>query len=151
MEQYQQHGGGGGGGDVSAASMKGGGTSGEAAEKVESWGTWEELLLACAVKRHGVDDWDSVAMEVQGKTSLPQLLTTAFNCKLKYHDLQRRFHQAAAGDDDDPDPIPWLHHLKNLRLAQLRQDLHRYDVSIMSVFFFFFCIFLFSRSVSDLI
>lgn len=144
MEQYQQHGG--GGGDVSAASMKGGGTSGEAAEKVESWGTWEELLLACAVKRHGVDDWDSVAMEVQGKTSLPQLLTTAFNCKLKYHDLQRRFHQhqAAANDDDDPDPIPWLHHLKNLRLAQLRQDLHRYDVSIMSVFFFFLYIFVFT-------
>ncbi|KAL6129864.1 hypothetical protein ACLB2K_068246 [Fragaria x ananassa] len=131
MEQYQQHGG--GGGDVSAASMKEGGEA--AAEKVESWGTWEELLLACAVKRHGVDDWESVAMEVQGKTSLPQLLTTAFNCKLKYHDLQRRFHQhqAAANDDDDPDPIPWLHHLKNLRLAQLRQDLHRYDVSIMSL------------------
>ncbi|XP_050387053.1 uncharacterized protein LOC126803311 [Argentina anserina] len=129
MEQYQQqqH----GGADISSMLMKGGGTSGSGGggEK-ESWGTWEELLLACAVKRHGVDDWESVAMEVQGKTSLPQLHTTAYNCKRKYHDLQRRFHQA----DDDPDPtIPWLPHLKNLRLAQLRQDLHRYDVSIMSL------------------
>ncbi|KAM5552551.1 hypothetical protein ABKV19_027076 [Rosa sericea] len=122
MEQYQD-----GDGDVR---MKGGGTSGgDSGEEVESWGTWEELLLACAVKRHGVKDWESVAMEVQGKTSLPQLHTTAYNCKRKYQDLQRRFHQ----NHDDQDPIPWLHHLKDLRLAQLRQDLHRYDVSILSL------------------
>lgn len=95
-----------------------------------SWGTWEELLLACAVKRHGLKDWESVAMEVQAKTSLPQLLTTAYNCKLKYHDLQRRFSNHRRHQDDDDDPIPWLDDLKKLRLAQLRHDLHRYDVSI---------------------
>lgn len=95
-----------------------------------SWGTWEELLLACAVKRHGLNDWESVAMEVQAKTSLPQLLTTAYNCKLKYHDLQRRFSNHRHHQDDDDDPIPWLDDLKKLRLAQLRHDLHRYDVSI---------------------
>ncbi|PRQ54425.1 putative transcription factor MYB-related family [Rosa chinensis] len=120
MERYHD-----GDGDVR---MKGGGTS-DSGEEVESWGTWEELVLACAVKRHGVKDWESVAMEVQGKTSLPQLHTTAYNCKRKYQDLQRRFHQS----HDDQDPIPWLHHLKDLRLAQLRQDLHRYDVSILSL------------------
>lgn len=98
-----------------------------------SWGTWEELLLACAVKRHGLKDWEAVAMEVQAKTALPQLLTTAYNCKLKYHDLQRRFSNSQHHQDEDDDLIPWLDDLKKLRLAQLRHDLHRYDVSILSL------------------
>nr|DAD18060.1 TPA_asm: hypothetical protein HUJ06_019523 [Nelumbo nucifera] len=58
--------------------------------ETETWGTWEELLLACAVNRHGTNKWDSVAMEMQNRSSTLHLLT-AQNCKQKYHDLKRRF------------------------------------------------------------
>nr|DAD39415.1 TPA_asm: hypothetical protein HUJ06_013738 [Nelumbo nucifera] len=34
---------------------------------METWGTWEELLLECAVNRHGTHKWDSVR---HGKTKL---------------------------------------------------------------------------------
>ncbi|KAK0574599.1 hypothetical protein LWI29_026041 [Acer saccharum] len=88
-----------------------------------SWGTWEELLLACAVKRHGLKNWDSVAMELQTKTSLPHLLTTAQFCKQKYMDLKRRFK-------DNHNNIPWLEHLRKVRVDELKQDLQRYDLSI---------------------
>ncbi|KAK2637142.1 hypothetical protein Ddye_031934 [Dipteronia dyeriana] len=88
-----------------------------------SWGTWEELLLACAVKRHGLKNWDSVAMELQTKTSLPHLLTSAQFCKQKYTDLKRRFK-------DSHNNIPWLEHLRKVRVDELKQDLQRYDLSI---------------------
>ncbi|XP_010525265.1 PREDICTED: uncharacterized protein LOC104803086, partial [Tarenaya hassleriana] len=105
----------------------------------QSWSTWEELLLACAVKRHGFHDWDSVAMEVQSRSSLPRFLTTAQNCKHKYRDLKRRFEDDGVGDnetedgDDKADNIPWLNQLRGLRVAELRRDLQRYDVSILSL------------------
>ncbi|XP_009356285.2 uncharacterized protein LOC103947152 [Pyrus x bretschneideri] len=122
-------------------------TSDQTTTSTSSWGTWEELLLACAVKRHGVHDWDTVAMELQAKTSLPPLLTTASNCNLKYLDLRRRFHSRQQNDDVPPDAddvhhdphnnnttnIPWLDDLRKLRVAQLRQELHGYDVSIVSL------------------
>ncbi|KAM1577586.1 hypothetical protein ACFX12_039718 [Malus domestica] len=115
-------------------------TSDQTTTSTSSWGTWEELLLACAVKRHGVHDWDTVAMELQAKTSLPPLLTTASNCNLKYLDLSRRFHSRHQNDDVHHDPhnnnttkIPWLDDLRKLRVAQLRQELHGYDVSIVSL------------------
>uniref|UniRef100_A0A2N9FBB9 Uncharacterized protein n=1 Tax=Fagus sylvatica TaxID=28930 RepID=A0A2N9FBB9_FAGSY len=47
----------------------------------QTWGTWEELLLACAVHRYDTESWDSVSMEIQKRSS-----------KLHYH-LQRRFNQ----------------------------------------------------------
>ncbi|KAH7570710.1 hypothetical protein JRO89_XS05G0164600 [Xanthoceras sorbifolium] len=99
---------------------------------LSSWGTWEELLLACAVKRHGLKNWDLVAMELQTKTSLPHLLTTAQFCKQKYMDLKRRFKD----DDQQHEPdnnnnnIPWLEHLRKVRVDELKQDLQRYDLSI---------------------
>lgn len=110
----------------------------EAAE----WGTWDELLLACAVKRHGFKDWDSVASEVQSRTSLPLPFTTPLNCQLKYQDLKRRFSApSTAADDvendlaspsgDKVDVIPWLDELRKIRLAELRQEVQRYDVSIL--------------------
>ncbi|KAM1049611.1 hypothetical protein ACFX13_029320 [Malus domestica] len=122
-------------------------TSDQTTTSTSSWGTWEELLLACAVKRYGIHDWDTVAMELQAKTSLPPLLTTASNCKLKYLDLRRRFRSRHQNDDVPPDAddnhhdphnnntnnIPWLDDLRKLRVAQLRQELHRYDVSIVSL------------------
>ncbi|KAH7544814.1 hypothetical protein FEM48_Zijuj01G0026200 [Ziziphus jujuba var. spinosa] len=115
----------------------------EQTKQNRTWGTWEELLLACAVKRHGLSDWDSVAMEVQSRTSLPHLLTTAQNCRLKYNDLSRRFTSTdVVFDHSRPengsgvaavtvDDIPWLDQLRKLRVDELRQELERYDVSIL--------------------
>lgn len=99
------------------------------ASKEEAWTTWEELLLACAVKRHGFKNWDSVAMEIQTRTSLSHLCISPQNCKLKYQDLKRRF----AKTEDNSDTIPWLDELKKLRVAELRQEVHRSDVSIQSL------------------
>ncbi|XP_038897226.1 uncharacterized protein LOC120085356 [Benincasa hispida] len=108
-----------------------------------TWGTWEELLLACAVKRHGFKDWNSVAMEVQARSSLPHLLTTARNCELKFQDLKRRFtsfrndavlSQNGAGIADKVDSaVPWVDELRKLRVAELRREVQRYDVSINSL------------------
>ncbi|KAF8403898.1 hypothetical protein HHK36_012004 [Tetracentron sinense] len=103
----------------------------------ETWGTWEELLLACAVNRHGTKSWDSIAMEIQNRSSsLHQL--TAQNCKQKYHDLKRRF---MAMDDriDESETHDkmirnrWLDELRKLRVAQLRREVQRHDVSIVSL------------------
>lgn len=90
-----------------------------------TWGSWEELLLACAVKRHGFKNWDSVALEIRTKTSLPRLQTTAQCCKQKYHDLKLRFKAAA-------DNIPWLEEqLRKIRVDELKQEVQRYDLSIL--------------------
>lgn len=87
------------------------------------WGTWEELLLAAAVDRHGTTDWDAVAVEVHGRTASP-LVPTPDNCRQRYHALRRRF----AADDDD---IPWVEELRKLRVAELRREVRRCDVSIV--------------------
>lgn len=112
----------------------------ESEQSAASWGTWEELLLACAVKRHGFKDWNSVAMEVQARSSLPHLLITAPNCELKFLDLKRRFtsfqndavfNQNGGGIADKIDnAIPWVDELRKLRVAELRREVQRYDVSI---------------------
>lgn len=109
-------------------------------QSITTWGTWEELLLACAVKRHGFKDWNSVAMEVQARSSLPHLLTSARNCELKFLDLKRRFtsvqndavlNQNGAGIAEKVDrAAPWVDELRNLRVAELRREVQRYDVSI---------------------
>ncbi|TKY49524.1 Bromodomain-containing protein 8 [Spatholobus suberectus] len=108
----------------------------------QAWGTWEELLLACAVNRHGFKDWDTVAMEVQSRTT--RLLATARHCEQKFHDLNRRFadqcnddvpppcqNGAAAGDNSDH--VPWLDELRKLRVAELHREVQRRDVSILSL------------------
>ncbi|PSS26443.1 Bromodomain-containing protein [Actinidia chinensis var. chinensis] len=92
------------------------------------WTTWEELLLTCAVERHGVRDWDSVAMELQSR-SFFSLMLTARACETKYHDLKRRF----VAENDDVDAIPWLEELRRLRVAELKQEVLRYDLSIQSL------------------
>ncbi|KAJ4905004.1 DNA-binding bromodomain-containing protein [Raphanus sativus] len=105
------------------------------------WGTWEELLLTCAVKRHGSKDWDSVAKEVVSRSSLN---ASAPSCRLKYQDLKRRFQDSVDDDDDgrgnngavaeDIDgEIPWLEQLRSLRVAELRRDVQRCDESILSL------------------
>ncbi|MED6173714.1 hypothetical protein PIB30_062244 [Stylosanthes scabra] len=108
------------------------------------WGTWEELLLASAVNRHGFKDWDTVAMEVQSRTSVPNLQATARHCEQKFHDLNLRFadqcneaitpllqNGVAAGDNSDH--VPWLDELRKLRVAELRREVQRSDVSILSL------------------
>lgn len=108
----------------------------------KTWGTWEELVLACAVKRHGSKDWDAVAMEIQKLTNLPHHLTTACNCEQKFLDLERRFADQCNEDVLEPpengapagdavDLVPWIDELRKLRVAELRQEVQRYDVSIL--------------------
>ncbi|CAN7007699.1 unnamed protein product [Brassica oleracea var. botrytis] len=104
-----------------------------------AWGTCEELLLACAVKRHGFCDWDSVAAEVRTRTSLSAVFLSADDCRQKYRDLQRRFKESADGDNDAAEEeeggndIPWLEELRSLRVAELRREVEQYDVSILSL------------------
>ncbi|KAL7234147.1 hypothetical protein ACSBR1_017692 [Camellia fascicularis] len=101
-------------------------------EKELKWTTLEELLLACAVKRHGHKNWDSVVMELQNRTSFSPLLTAPV-CRNKYYDLKRRFMDEHDDDDKEVDTIPWIEELRKLRVAELKQELHRYDLSIHSL------------------
>ncbi|RLN03356.1 uncharacterized protein C2845_PM13G22150 [Panicum miliaceum] len=112
----------------------------------EIWGTWEELLLACAVRRHGTASWDSVAMEVQSRcpASAAARLTPT-GCRLRFRLLHRRFAAGAEnGDggggaddaDEDPDAAAadgWVEELRKLRVAELRREVERYDLSIGSL------------------
>lgn len=102
------------------------------------WSTWEELLLACAVNRHGTKSWDFVAMEVQSRVSSP-LLLNAHNCRQKYHDLERRFMtvdpQSNGGDHTstthEEKTVLWVQQLTKLRVAELKRDVQRSDLSIV--------------------
>ncbi|CAN6218172.1 unnamed protein product [Urochloa humidicola] len=106
----------------------------------EIWGTLEELLLACAVTRHGTASWDSVAMEVKTRSPLaarPGL--TPHSCRLRFRHLHRRFSPAAGsgGEEEvvevDPDASAaegWVDELRRLRVAELRRDVERCDLSI---------------------
>ncbi|XVF75893.1 hypothetical protein PTKIN_Ptkin13bG0223100 [Pterospermum kingtungense] len=108
----------------------------------QTWGTCEELLLACAVNRYGSDSWDSVATELQKRTStLQHLFFTPLFCQEKFQDLKRRF----AGNDVEGDDaqttnnnisttaVPWLDELRKLRVAELRREVQHYDLSIVSL------------------
>ncbi|KAG9130859.1 hypothetical protein Leryth_024962 [Lithospermum erythrorhizon] len=109
-------------------------------EVVVDWSTWEELLLASAVKRHGLKDWEAIAMELQtrqDKSVTPQI------CQNKFHDLQRRFTTTTGGgggtvrDDVITDgydvTVPFLEELRKLRVAELKKEVQRYDLSIQSL------------------
>ncbi|CAH9096315.1 unnamed protein product [Cuscuta europaea] len=115
----------------------------EDGEKKGTWSTWEELLLAFAVKRHGLKDWDSVAMELRSRSSLPDLLTAQV-CEDKYRGLHRRFMNSddlAVYKDSGGDinaaatavDIPWLENLRQLRVLELKQEVQRYDISIQTL------------------
>ncbi|KAK8956867.1 hypothetical protein KSP39_PZI000095 [Platanthera zijinensis] len=110
----------------------------------EIWGTWEELLLASAVNRHGTRSWDSVAMEIQARSPFSVLLTPQ-TCRRRYLDLKRRFESVGEGIDEESDvagrgeesgspaDVPWLEELRKIRMAELRREVDRYDVSITSL------------------
>lgn len=104
----------------------------------EIWGTWEELLLACAVRKHGTASWDSVAMEMLSRCppAAADSLTPA-GCRLRYRLLHRRFTAAAAvnGDEelDAASADCCVEELRKLRVAELRREVERYDLSIGSL------------------
>ncbi|KAJ3677658.1 hypothetical protein LUZ60_003382 [Juncus effusus] len=108
----------------------------------EIWGTWEDLLLASAVNRHGTSHWDEVAAEVQSRSPFSHLLTPT-SCRNRYNDLHRRFAENGAaaavgssdegGDIDPSDSGAWIEELRKLRVAELRREVERYDLSIVSL------------------
>ncbi|CAN6211115.1 unnamed protein product [Urochloa humidicola] len=118
-------------------------TAAEEEKGGEIWGTLEELLLACAVTRHGTASWDSVAMEVQTRSPLaarPGL--TPHSCRLRFRHLHRRFSTPAGsgGEEDEVEEDPaasaaegWVDELRRLRVAELRRDVERCDLSIGSL------------------
>ncbi|XP_027072256.1 uncharacterized protein [Coffea arabica] len=130
------------------------------AERLDSddaahWGTWEDLLLVCAVNRYGTNSWESVALEIQKRSTSPflSLSLTPRNCQMKYLDLTRRFllkHDPRNTDNDYKDDdveaadhdgsiistngsVPLLEELRKLRVAELRRELERYDLSIVTL------------------
>nr|XP_010913905.1 serine/arginine repetitive matrix protein 1 isoform X2 [Elaeis guineensis] len=112
--------------------------SGDPEATSEIWGTLEELLLACAVSRHGTRRWDSVAMEVRSRSpSAHHLLLTPEGCNERYRHLERRFSASdgkIGGGGGGPGlEIPWLEELRKLRVAELRREVQRHDVSILSL------------------
>ena len=131
------------------------------AERLDSddaahWGTWEDLLLVCAVNRYGTNSWESVALEIQKRSTSPflSLSLTPRNCQMKYLDLTRRFllkHDPRNTDNDYKDDdveaadhdgsiistngsVPLLEELRKLRVAELRRELERYDLAIVYSF-----------------
>uniref|UniRef100_A0A1J3IBU6 Uncharacterized protein n=1 Tax=Noccaea caerulescens TaxID=107243 RepID=A0A1J3IBU6_NOCCA len=113
--------------------------NGENYPEKQTWSTWEELLLACAVHRYGTDSWDSVAAEIQKQNSTSRTLT-ALDCRHKYHDLKRRFSRklvspgSAEGETvAEISSVPWLEELRKLRVDELRREVERYDLSISSL------------------
>lgn len=93
----------------------------------QPWGTLEELLLACAVNRHGTKSWDSIAMDLQNRSSsvAPAWLTPQ-NCRDKFRDLKRRFMSKI---NDQRTSL--VDELKKIRVEELRREVRRRDVSIL--------------------
>eukprot|EP01018_Ginkgo_biloba_P033281 Gb_11179 [translate_table: standard] len=119
-------------------------------DKNSKWGTWEELLLGSAVKKHGINNWDSVSLEVQARKLSPYFFSSE-DCKAKYDALQGRYNKTHNSNnnscrwvqrydefeeflvDDCSNSLPWLEELRKLRVAQLKRELERYDGSIVSL------------------
>ncbi|XP_040383053.1 uncharacterized abhydrolase domain-containing protein DDB_G0269086-like [Oryza brachyantha] len=111
----------------------------------EIWGTAEDLLLACAVSRHGTASWDEVAKEVRSRCPSAAGFTPA-SCRLRFRVLHRRFSGAAAAENvdggggeeevEEPDAdavASWVEELRKLRVAELRREVEKYDLSIGSL------------------
>ncbi|KAK1606321.1 hypothetical protein QYE76_029994 [Lolium multiflorum] len=102
----------------------------------EIWGTLEELLLACAVRRHGTASWESVATAVQSRTRPSAAARLSPNsCRLRYRLIHRRFAAGADGEEPEAaaDTDAWVEELRKLRVAELRREVERYDLSIGSL------------------
>ncbi|XBH92915.1 hypothetical protein VPH35_083949 [Triticum aestivum] len=125
--------------------MAGGSDGPDVSAGGEIWGTLEELLLAFAVCRHGTASWDSVATEVQARCPLaarPRL--TPGSCRLRFHQLHRRFSAGGGAEEEEQEEGEvgpeaeaeasaadgWLDELRRLRVAELRREVERCDLSI---------------------
>ncbi|XP_050367553.1 uncharacterized protein LOC126785916 [Argentina anserina] len=97
----------------------------------QPWGTLEELLLVSAVNRHGPNRWDSVASELQSRPhSSSTAALTPHCCSHKFDDLKRRFQQ---NDDAAESVAVMVDELRRLRVEELRREVRRRDVSIVSL------------------
>ncbi|KAJ0021313.1 hypothetical protein Pint_31273 [Pistacia integerrima] len=105
-------------------------SSSQQQQEHQRWGPLEELLLACAVNRHGTKSWDSIAMEVANRTSSLASLTPE-SCKDKFRDLKRRF--MASNDAESTSLVPLVDQLRQIRVQELRDEVQRRDVSIVSL------------------
>uniref|UniRef100_A0A3B6KHV6 Bromo domain-containing protein n=1 Tax=Triticum aestivum TaxID=4565 RepID=A0A3B6KHV6_WHEAT len=108
--------------------MAGGSDGPDVSAGGEIWGTLEELLLAFAVCRHGTASWDSVAG----------------SCRLRFHQLHRRFSAGGGAEEEEQEEGEvgpeaeaeasaadgWLDELRRLRVAELRREVERCDLSI---------------------
>ncbi|KAG7010253.1 hypothetical protein SDJN02_27046 [Cucurbita argyrosperma subsp. argyrosperma] len=97
------------------------------------WGTLEDLLLASAVNRHGTASWDSVAMELHNRCSQSPSSLTPQDCRSKFYDLKRRFLSQNLHDSDSSSLLPMLDELRKIRVEELRRDVQRRDVLIVSL------------------
>ncbi|KAK2988441.1 hypothetical protein RJ640_022278 [Escallonia rubra] len=107
----------------------------ETCDDKRTWSTWDEMLLACAVQRYGLKDWDFVATELQKRSSVP-VAYTAQICRDKFCDLKHRLAHdgdGGGGDDDVADIGSLIEELRKLRVAELEQDIHRRDLKIDSL------------------
>lgn len=98
-----------------------------------AWGTWEELLLASAVNRYGVNSWDSISSELRKRTSSSAPIhLTPHHCERKYTELKRRFNQSESDLDavNASVTIPWLDDLRKQRVLELQKQLQNYDLYI---------------------
>ncbi|KAL0305763.1 UNVERIFIED_CONTAM: hypothetical protein Sradi_5993600 [Sesamum radiatum] len=82
----------------------------------------EELILGGAVLRHGTQDWNVVASELQARSLYPHSFTPEV-CKAKYEDLLRRYCGSTA----------WFEELRKRRVAELKRELARSEDSIGSL------------------
>ncbi|GKU94161.1 hypothetical protein SLEP1_g7689 [Rubroshorea leprosula] len=97
----------------------------------QPWGTLEELLLACAVNRHGTKSWDTVAMELHNRRRSAVAWLTPQRCKEKFNDLKRRFMSQNDADSSSSSLVPLVDQLRRIRVEELRREVQRRDNSIL--------------------
>ncbi|KAK4347110.1 hypothetical protein RND71_033449 [Anisodus tanguticus] len=86
------------------------------------WGTWEELILGGAVRRHGTRDWNVVASELRARTIYLYCFTPEA-CKARYEELRKRYSGCTA----------WFEELRKRRVEELKRELVRSESSIGSL------------------
>ncbi|TMW86628.1 hypothetical protein EJD97_021096 [Solanum chilense] len=91
----------------------------EVGPRHKMWGTWEELILGGAILRHGIQDWNVVALELRSRN----IYFTPQACKAKYEDLQKRYAGCNA----------WFEELRKRRVEELKQELEKSESSIGSL------------------
>ncbi|GLT82320.1 hypothetical protein SLE2022_007100 [Rubroshorea leprosula] len=99
----------------------------------QPWGTLDELLLACAVNRHGTKSWESVAVELQNRRSDALGWLTPQLCKDKFSDLKRRFMSQNDADSSASSLVPMVDQLRRIRVEELRREVQQSDDSIVSL------------------